>query len=193
MSELLALIQRWQAGDERAAEAIYDRHRNETFELAYALLDDRADAEEVVQDALMYALTHIDRYDPQRARFTTWLHTITVSRCRNKRRRRYLPSLSLFDWRKKGGDAPDPNPGPERRTMQAATRDEVWEAIQTLSQPLREALVLRHWGNYTYQEIGDMLDCSLRTAQSRVRLAQQQVGKCLTKNDVLNLAEKSDD
>lgn len=193
MSEPRILIQRWQAGDERAAEAIYDHYRDDTFKLANVLLDDRADAEEVVQDALMYALVHIDRYDSSRARFTTWLHTITVSRCRDKRRRRILPSLSLFTWRKKGGDAPDPNPGPERRAMQAATRDEVWEAIQTLSQPLREALVLRHWGNYTYQEIGDMLDCSLRTAQSRVRLAQQQVGKSLTKNDVQNLAEKSND
>jgi RNA polymerase sigma-70 factor (ECF subfamily) len=193
MSEPRALIQRWQAGDEHAAEAIYNRYRDETSNLANVLLDDRADAEEVVQDALMYALTHIDRYDPQRARFSTWLHTVTVSRCRNKRRRRILPGLSLFSWRKKGGDAPDPNPGPERRAMQAATRDEVWEAIQTLSQPLREALVLRHWGNYTYQEIGDILDCSLRTAQSRVRLAQQHVEKSLTKNDVLNLAEKSDD
>ena len=107
-----SLIERWQAGDERAAEALYNQHRGATFGLAFALLDDAADAEEVAQDALTYALTHIDRYDRQKARFATWLHTITVSRCRNKRRRRFLPSLSLLTLLKRGGDAPDPMPGP---------------------------------------------------------------------------------
>lgn len=190
MSDPRALIQRWQDGDERAAEAIYNQHQGATFELAYTLLDDTADAEEVAQDALMYALTHIDRYDPQRARFSTWLHTITVSRCRNKRRRRYLPSLPLFTWLKKGGDIPDPAPGPERQAMQATTQDEVWGAIQSLSHPLREAIVLRHWGDYTYQEMANMLDCSLRTAQSRVRLAHQQLGKVMIQNDGIDLEAK---
>jgi RNA polymerase sigma-70 factor (ECF subfamily) len=191
MSDPRTLIQRWQAGDEWAASAIYDQHREAVIELAYALLDDSADAEEVAQDALMYALTHIDRYDPQRARFTTWLHTITVSRCRNKRRRRYLPSLSLFSWCKKGGDMPDPAPSPERQAVQTATQDEVWQAIQSLSQPLREAIVLRHWGDYTFQEIADILNCSLRTAQSRVRLAHQKLGKVLTRSDEMDLEVKT--
>jgi len=191
MADIGALIERWQHGDERAAEAIYNHFRDSTFGLAYTLLDNPADAEEVAQDALTYALTHIDRYDPRRARFTTWLHTITVSRCRNKRRRRFLPSLSLFSWLKGGGDAPDPTPGPEPQAIQEATQDEVWAAIQTLSQPLREAILLRHWADYTYQEIGDMLGCSLRTAQSRVRLAHRQLGKILNRTDVLNAEEKT--
>ena len=190
MADIGALIERWQQGDERAAEAIYNHFRDSTFGLAYTLLDDPADAEEVAQDALTYALSHIDRYDPQRARFTTWLHTITVSRCRNKRRRRFLPSLSLFTWLRGGGDTPDPAAGPEPQAVQKATADEVWAAIQTLSQPLREAILLRHWADYTYQEIGDMLGCSLRTAQSRVRLAHRQLRTILTEDDFVKVEEK---
>jgi RNA polymerase sigma-70 factor (ECF subfamily) len=190
MADIGALIKRWQAGDERAAEAIYNQHRDSTFGLAYNLLDDAADAEEVAQDALTYALTHIDRYDPQRARFTTWLFTITVSRCRNKRRRRLLPSLSLLAWLKGGGDLPDPTPGPEPKAVQEATQDEVWAAVQTLSLPLREAILLRHWADYTYQEIGEMLGCSLRTAQSRVRLAHRQLRKILIEDDYVTAGDK---
>ncbi|MBI1882577.1 MAG: hypothetical protein HYR94_30755, partial [Chloroflexi bacterium] len=110
MPDLSTLIERWQAGDERAAEGIYNQCRDSTFGLACALLDNPADAEEAAQDALTYALTHICQYDPHRARFTTWLHTITISRCRNKRRRRLLPSLSLFAWFQGGGDTADPAP-----------------------------------------------------------------------------------
>ncbi len=116
MSDIDTLIQRWLVGDERAAEAIYAQSRGATFGLAYALLDNSADAEEVTQDALAYALSHIDRYDPQRARFTTWLHTITVSRCRNKRRRHFLPSVPLFTWLEFRNDEVDPAPDLETRS-----------------------------------------------------------------------------
>lgn len=184
MADLSGLIARWQAGDERAAAAIYEQCRDSTFGLANALLDNPADAEEVAQDALTYALTHINHYDPNRARFTTWLHTITVSRCRNKCRRRLLPSLSLLGWLKGGGDAADPAPGPELAAMQVATQDEVWEAIQMLSPSLREAILLRHWADHTYQEIAAILDCPLRTAQSRVRLAYQQLRAKLAPADL---------
>ena len=191
MSDIGVLIRRWQAGDEGAAEAIYNQYRDSTFGLAYTLLGDRADAEEVAQDALTYALTHIERYDPLRARFSTWLHTITVSRCRDRRRRRILPSLPLVAWLRGGGDAPDPAPSPEQHAIQETTRDEVWEAVEALSPPHREALVLRHWADYTYREIGDMLGCSMRTAQSRVRLAHKRLKTNLAQRDVAILEEKT--
>jgi RNA polymerase sigma-70 factor (ECF subfamily) len=191
MPDLDALITRWQAGDERAAEGIYNQCRDSTLGLACALLNNRADAEEVTQDALTYALTHIYLYDPQRARFTTWLHTITVSRCRNKRRRYFLPSLSLFAWFQRGGDTADPAPGPESAALQAASRDEVWAAIQKLSPPLREAILLRHWSDHTYQEMAVILDCPLRTVQSRVRLAYQQLRGVLTPVDLVNFEKES--
>jgi RNA polymerase sigma-70 factor (ECF subfamily) len=190
MPDLNGLIERWQAGDERAAEGIYNQCRDSTFGLAYALLDDPADAEEAAQDALTYALTHIHQYDPQRARFTTWLHTITVSRCRNKRRRRFLPSLPLFTWFQGGGDTADPAPGPEPAALQAATQDEVWAAIQRLSPLLRETILLRHWSDHTYQEIAAILDCPLRTVQSRVRLAYRQLRAALAPAELNHFEEE---
>ncbi len=144
---------------------------------------------EVTQDALVYALTNINRYDAQRARFTTWLHTITVSRCRNKRRRRYLPGLSLTAWLCQGGDVADPSPSPEGQAIKVASRDEVWAAIQSLNQPLKEAVVLRYWADYTYQEMADILGCSMRVARSRIQSAHQQLGPILARNDPLSLEE----
>jgi len=191
MHDISTLIRRWQAGDENAAETIYDQHWPSLCGLAYTLLGDLADAEEVAQDALTYALTHIERYDPERARFSTWLHTITVSRCRNRRRRHVLSSLPLAAWLGRGGDLPDSAPGPECQALQEAAKDDIWRAIQQLSPPLREAIVLRHWADYTYQEMGCMLGCSLRTAQSRVRLAYQHLKETLAPEDLTILEEKA--
>lgn len=175
MTDTLKLIQDWQAGDERAAEALYAAHRDHAFRLAYGLLGDAEDAEEAAQDALTYALTHIHQYAPERASFATWLHTITVSRCRDRQRRKRLASFSLTEWLGLGRDIPDPEPGPEAAVIAAEGRDALLLAIQGLNPPLREALVLRYWAGHTFQEIADIMDCPLPTAQSRVRLAYQQL------------------
>jgi RNA polymerase sigma-70 factor (ECF subfamily) len=180
------LIERWQAGDERAAEALYDQHRDLAFRLAYGLLDESADAEEVAQDALAYTLTHIARYDPQRGSFVTWLHTITVSRCRDRQRRRRLTSLSLTAWLQRGGTLPDPALDPECHMILQETRSDVWKAVQALSPLLREAILLRYWADHTYREMAEILGCPLRTAQSRVRLAYQRLRAALAPADSTN-------
>ena len=187
MPDVSGLIRRWQAGDERAAEALYGHYRDSVFRLACGLLGDAADAEEVAQDALAYALVNIYRYDPRRASFATWLHTITVSRCRDRYRRRRLTSLSLATWLQRGGDVADSAPGPERHAVQAETRSRVWEAVQALSQPLREAVLLRYWAGHTYREMAEILGCPVPTAQSRVRLAYKRLRATLAPADVVDL------
>ena len=66
MSDIDILVERWQAGDERAAEALYNQHQGRVFRLAYGILNNQTDAEEVTQESLIYALTNIKRYDPVR-------------------------------------------------------------------------------------------------------------------------------
>jgi RNA polymerase sigma-70 factor (ECF subfamily) len=175
MTETERWIERWQAGDERAAKALYERFRASTYRLAYSLLGNAEDAEEAAQDALTYALTNIHRYDPTRASFSTWLHTITVSRSRDRHRRRKPPLFSLSRWLGRGREPSTDRSGPEQHAVARETRHEVQDALQALSPPLREAVVLRYWAGHTYREIADIMDCPVRTAQSRVRVAYEQL------------------
>ncbi|MFQ5616849.1 MAG: RNA polymerase sigma factor [Anaerolineales bacterium] len=191
ISNLETLIERWRTGDERAAESLYNLHQGRTFRLAYAVRGDADDAEEAAQDALTYALLNIHHYEPRRSKFTTWLHMITVSRCRDVLRKRRLPTLSLSAWLGQGRDRPTLEPGPERQAMQAEMRGAVWRAVQELSPILREAIVLRHWGGHTYREIAEIVGCPMKTAQSRVRLAYQRLKKALTETDQRQLAEET--
>jgi RNA polymerase sigma-70 factor (ECF subfamily) len=187
MTDINVLIERWQSGDQRAAEALYNHHREPTFRLAYGILGNPADAEEAAQDALTYALTNIRRYDPQRASFGTWLHTIAVSRCRDRLRRRRLPQFSLTNWLQGGGDAPDPAPSQEQQVVSAETHGEIWTAVQALSPALREAVLLRYWAGHTYREMAEILHCPLPTAQSRVRLAYQHLRAALSSSGLADL------
>jgi RNA polymerase sigma-70 factor (ECF subfamily) len=189
MIAVSALIERWQAGDERAAQALYDHFWDRTFWLAYGLLGDPDDAEEVAQDALYYALANITRFDPNRAAFSTWLHTITVSRSRNRYRRRRLRWSSLTGWMMRGGDVPDPSPNHEQKVIQIEAKSEVWKAVQKLSPRLREAILLRYWAGYTYREMADILSCPVPTAQSRVRLAFQRLRADLAPENLVDLGD----
>ena len=191
MQNLEALIERWRGGDQQAAESIYNQHREQTFRLAYALLGNTEDAEEAAQDALTYALLHIHQFDPRRSKFTTWLHTITVSRSRDILRKRRLPTFPLIALFQNRRTVKDSLPGPEQRTSSNETRKSVWDAIQDLSPLLREAAVLRYWGNFTYQEIAEILGCTMKTAQSRVRLAHLKLASVLGENKFQDTAEET--
>ena len=190
MPDIETLICRWQTGDERAAELLYNQFREQVYRLAYGLLGSPTDAEEAAQDALSYALLNIRRFDPLRASFTTWLHTITVSRCRNRYRRKHLPSIPIFSWLETGWDIADPSPSPEHLTYRREVHSKVWNAIQRLKPPLREVILLRYWAGHTYREIADIVGCPVPTAQSRVRLAFDQLRTQLAATDLVLLEEE---
>lgn len=187
---LKALIEHWRAGDQRAAESIYNLHREKTFRLAYGLLGNTEDAEEAAQDALSYALLHIHQFDDRRSQFTTWLYRITVSRSRDILRKRRLPTFSLNSWLRDGLNPRDFRPGPEQRAEKKENQNSVWDALQILSPDLREAIILRHWSGCTYQEIAEITNCPMKTAQSRVRLAYQKLARILEAVDFQQIAEE---
>jgi len=111
-----------------------------------------------------------------------------VSRCRDKRRRKILPSFSLTEWLQWGRDIPDKELLPEQETAVKETKNDVWQAVQTLKPKYKEAIILRYWSGHTYREMAEILGCPLPTAQSRVRLAFDQLRTQLAK-DELNVLE----
>lgn len=190
MDEIL-LVRRAQEGDERAAQHLFDVFQLRTFRLALGLLGDPADAEEVAQDALTYALLNIHRYNADLSSFSTWLHTITVSRSRDKRRRKILPSIPLAQWLGLGHQISDHTPGPESSYLRQEVESGLLTALNQLSPKLREAIVLRFYADCTYKEMGDIMGCSLNTARSRLRLAIDKLRAQLGEEQVRWLAAES--
>lgn len=159
-------------GDENAAEAIFLRFSPAVFRLAASLLNDLEDADEVMQDTFVYALRNLKRFDPAKSAFQTWLFTIAISRCRNKRRRKWLPTVSL-QWlgNEEPGDSPAHVRSVEDWLAVRGVRHDLWAEVQALSPNLREALILRYVGSLAYAEIGEVVGCGAKAAESRVRTA----------------------
>jgi len=163
------IIRRARTGDEAALRELYETHRSRVMRVAFSLLGDADDAEDVCQDVLTYALTRLDQYDPDRAAFTTWLHMITVSRCRDRLRRARAAFQRLTAWWQADSVRATEDPGQDLDRLDATTR--VGRALMRLTPLQREALVLREVEGLSYAEIGTVLEIPMRTAQARVTAA----------------------
>jgi RNA polymerase sigma-70 factor (ECF subfamily) len=155
-------------GDESAAAALYGRFSPPVLRLCLGLLENLQDAEEVAQDTFVYALRNLARFDGRKSAFATWLFTIAVSRCRNKRRRKWRDVLPL-EWLRGQAQAGDDREV-EAALARRGVRRQVWRALQALPAHQREAVALRFLAEMRYREIGTVLGCNAKTAESRVRL-----------------------
>jgi RNA polymerase sigma-70 factor (ECF subfamily) len=177
--ETQLLIERCLSGEQAAYVALYDQYSGVIYRLAYSLLQHPEDAEEVLQDSFEYAFRRLDHYDARKSAFKTWLYRIAVSRCHNKRRRKWLPSLSLHLL--DGAEARDPTaPLPDERAALNEQQRAVWDAVGELSPKLREVAILRYYGGLQYGEIGEVLDIPPKTAESRMRLAHKALREQLS-------------
>jgi len=171
-------------GDEPAAEAIFRRYSPAVFRMAASLLNNADDPEEVTQDTFVYALRNLSRYDPTRSAFQTWLFTIAISRCRNKRRRKWLTTLPLGWFTRNETRGTAPLRSLEDWLAARGVRRELWAAVQSLSPKLREAVILRFLAGMSYAEIGEAADCGAKAAESRVRTGIAALRKRLAEQGV---------
>jgi RNA polymerase sigma-70 factor (ECF subfamily) len=167
-----ALIERCLSGDEAAYGTLYDQYANTIYRLTYSMLQHKEDAEEVLQDSFEYAFRKLEQYDPDKSAFKTWLYRIAISRCRNKRRRKWLPSISLSQIAAQEIND-DRTPTPDEMLALTEEQRRVWLALAELTPKLRETAVLRYYDNLSYNEIGDILGIPSKTAESRMRLAHK--------------------
>lgn len=167
-----ALIARCLQGDQTGYAGLYEYAAPLIYRLCYGLLMNRQDAEDVMQEAFVYAFKNLRRYDPARASFKTWLYTIALSRCRNvHRRKRWQNWVSLLS-----PELPAPKAErPEERFAQNDVKAAVEVGLAALTPRLREAIVLRYGHGLTYREIAEVMGCPQKTAESRVRLAHERL------------------
>ncbi len=184
------LMNRIQRGDQTACTDLYDLYAPGVYRLAYSVLLHRQDAEDVVQEVFVYVFRNLKLYDPNRGQFRTWLYTITISRCRNARRRKMLPTVALSDLLLLGLEPHGPeSENPEAASLREDANRVLGQALKTLSTRLREAVALRYGQGLTYREMGEILNIPPKTAESRIRLAHEALRSAMQPHDMALLEE----
>lgn len=173
-----AYIEACLKGDQAGYAALYDLYAPGVYRLCYGLVLNAQDAEDVLQDSFVYAFRNVHRFDAARASFKTWLYTIAVSRCRNTYRRKRMPLVDIAQMFGLEVAAPEYE-SPEAENARNAAKDAINKAMAELSPLLREAVILRYAQGLTFREISEVMDCPLKTAESRVRLAHDKLRSLL--------------
>ncbi len=179
------LVMNYQRGDEKAFNALVERHQQRAFNIAFGLLREREDALEVAQDAFVRAYRALKDFRGESS-FTTWLYRITVNLAHNKSRwhrvRHAGAHVSLdapADASESDGpravELSDPSYAPDRSAMVNEEVKLIEAAMKKLGKKSREILVLRNVENLAYDEIAKVLGCNIGTVKSRIARAREEL------------------
>lgn len=174
-----ALLAGLRAGDPTAQRVLVDRHARTLYALAYSLVGNAADAEDVVQETFLGAIRRIDAFEG-RASLKTWLSRILVNQASKLRRSRAIRRMAPLDVTGAGHDAPNevaPPATPDNATPAARVeqRADVNAMLDALSPDHREVIVLRELQGLSYEEIAAALGVPRGTVESRLHRARNEL------------------
>ncbi len=161
------LIRHARHGSEAAWEILVREHQQALFRLAYLMLGDASDAEDVAQEAFVRAFRTLDTFDESRP-VRPWLLSITANLARNRRRSigRYLHALT----RAVRGE-PEPVTTIGERSTQQWEADTLWQAVRRLAATDQEIIYLRFFLDFTEAETATTLNIAAGTVKSRLHRA----------------------
>jgi RNA polymerase sigma-70 factor, ECF subfamily len=147
-------------------EALYDAHHRQAIGLAYRLLDDLGDAEEVVQEVFLSAWRSGHTYDPARGSTHTWILSMVRNRSIDVlRARRRRPVQPLVE----GVDPPDSSDVPTQAASNVDA-ETARVALRSLPPEQRQVIELAYFAGLSHTEIATELAAPIGTVKGRIRL-----------------------
>ena len=153
-----------------AFNALVEEHSDFVYNVAYRMMGNPDDAEDVAQDAFLSAYRAYERFRGE-SRVTTWLYRITVNaalmRLRKTKTDRALTSTGLEDK-----VVPDWSSLPDKEAVNAELREKLEDGIARLDPDLRAAVILRDVEGLSNSEAAEALDITVSALKSRLHRAR---------------------
>jgi RNA polymerase sigma-70 factor (ECF subfamily) len=154
------LVERISHGDPAAIRMFVATKLPRILGLAGRMLQDSGEAEDVAQEAFVRVWKQARAWQPGRARFDTWLHTVVLNLCRDRlRRRREITTDTL-------PETIDPAPDAEAKLLDKEHGDAIAAAIAALPERQREAILLVHYQDLSGTQAALALDVSVDALES---------------------------
>jgi RNA polymerase sigma factor (sigma-70 family) len=169
------LAARFKAGDAGAFDQLVCAHQDRVARLAVRLLGRDAEISDIVQEIFLSVFTGLKRFR-QESRFSTWLTTIAINKCRtyarrNERRRQLL--RWMFWARADARTNNEPLPAAE-------TVEQLRHAVDRLPLSLREPVVLRYFEELSIDEISEVLNISTGAVEVRLTRGRKKLKEALS-------------
>lgn len=169
-----ALIQDCRNGDRQALGSLVRRYERPVYNAAYRMLGNPDEAADVAQTTFLKAFEHLDRFNPK-YKFFSWIYRIAVNE-----------SINLLNRRNRmvelGDQEVSPARGPEDLADCGQLGSQVQSVLLELTEDQRAVIVLRHFVECSYRQMGQILQIPEKTVKSRLFSARQKM-KVLLENE----------
>lgn len=161
-------------GDISAFEQILKKYKDIIINVAYRFVQNYSEAEDIAQEVFLKIYHSAKTYKPE-AKFSTWVYKITVNLSLNYlRSRKHLPTVPLEETLEIS-EAVTPENNFEKKEL---TR-RVKEALNSLPENQKLAVILKKYENLSYEEIGKIIGCSSSAVDSLIQRAKQNLKRKL--------------
>jgi RNA polymerase sigma-70 factor, ECF subfamily len=170
-----------QAGDAAAFEFLYQLHGRRVYALCLRMLNNPADAEDLMQEAFLQLFRKIGTFRGESA-FSTWLHRMTVNVVLMRLRKKSLPVASLEETTEPDDETGGPRKdigAPDLRLSGAVDRVNLERSVEKLPPGYRTVFVLHDVQGYEHNEIADIMGCSVGNSKSQLHKARTRLRQLL--------------
>lgn len=177
------LVQRVQAGDKKSFDVLVLKYQHKVINLVMRYMHDPDTAQDVAQEAFIKAYKGLKNFRGESA-FYTWLYRIAINTAKNhlvsQGRRTPTNDIDAEEAEQFEGESALKEYGtPENEMLRDEIQSIVSNAIETLPDDLRTAIVLRELEGMSYEEIAEAMDCPIGTVRSRIFRARESIDKVL--------------
>ena len=159
-------------------EELVEKHYRQAYNIAYRISGSATDAEDLTKDALIRAYQSFERYQPELP-FANWLYRIIANLHVDELRRRGRARIESIDACAALADIPDYSSDPADQVLSRELDGHLQKALDALSPDFRTAVVLCDIEGLSYEEIAEIMRCSLGTVRSRVHRGRKQLRRLL--------------
>ena len=177
------LIQKAKTGDESSFEALILSCQNKAYNIALRYLKNEDDAMDALQESFIKIFRHLGSFKED-SRFDTWVYRIVVNTCNDMLRKNSNMKMtdSIFrneDDKETVIEIPDITGSPEEVIDQKEKTAHILSCLERLNQEQKEIIVLRDIHGFSYDEISEILNCSIGTVKSRINRSRLRLREIL--------------
>ncbi len=189
--EVKELIDRCQNGDMLAFEDLVHQYERLVYSIAYRMLNNHSDAQDITQEVFVKVYQKLDMYKPSHS-FTAWISTISSNTSIDYIRKHKKQTVLSLDKEIEFEDSSvslnieSKDLSPEQELLQKEKTQLLQKAISLLDEDSRELIVLRDINGLSYNEIADMFDLKLGTVKSKISRSRLKLQKI-----ILDLGEQN--
>ena len=177
------LIQKAKTGDESSFESLILGCQNKAYNIALRYLRNEDDALDALQESFIKIFRHLNSFKED-SRFDTWVYRIVVNTCNDMLRKNSNQKItdSIFkteDEKETVIEIPDSTGSPEEVYDKKEKSEHLKHCLEKLNHDQKEIIILRDIHGFSYDEISEILECSVGTVKSRINRSRLRLREIL--------------